>query len=55
MDIRTIITIAAVTSLTAGLGGSSSKPAMLATQETGKKFAILLYETEQGFTDRSNS
>lgn len=55
MDIRTIISVTAVTALTAVLTGPSLKSQPDPTQETGKKFAILFYETEQGFADRSNA
>ncbi len=55
MDIRTIITITAVTALSAVLTGSSVKTQPVPTQETGKKFAILFYESEQGFADRTNA
>lgn len=55
MEIRSIITLAVITALTAGFGGASRKAQTAPDQETGKKFAILFYETEKGFGDRTSS
>lgn len=55
MDIRTIVSIAAITALSAGISGTSLKAQTPSTQESGKRFAIVFYESDKGFGARTSA